>query len=94
MFKSSTLTKHEPTPGRRQSKTPILSKNVDQKSRKTVFSIAICCHTGDKWELKTLFLWIFDPRSPIVDKVFDCRLPGVEPLEQDNGQESWKKEVT
>ena len=65
------------TPGRRQSKTPILSRNVDQKSIETVFSIAICRHTGDKWESKTLFLSIFDPRSSIVDNVFDCRLPGV-----------------
>ena len=40
---------NELTPGRRQSKTPILSRNVDQKSIETVFSIAICRHTGDKW---------------------------------------------
>ena len=40
------------TPGRRQSKTSILSMNVDQKSIETVFSIAICCHTGDKWQSK------------------------------------------
>ena len=46
---------------------PILSRNVDQKSIETVFSIAICRHTGDKWELKTLFLSIFDPRSSILD---------------------------
>ena len=65
------------TPGRRQSKTPILSRNVDQKSIETEFSIAICRHTGDKWQSKTLFLSIFDPRSSIVDSVFDCRLPGV-----------------
>ena len=64
-------------PGRRQSKTPILSRNVDQKSIETVFSIAISRHTGDKWESKTLFLSIFDPRSSIDDNVFDCRLPGV-----------------
>ena len=52
------------TPDRRQLKTPILSRNVDQKSIKTVFS-------------KTLFLSNFDPRSSIVDNVFDCRLLGV-----------------
>ena len=45
-----------------------------------MFSIAICRHTGDKWESKTLFLLIFDPRSSIVDNVFDCRLPGVNPV--------------
>ena len=65
------------TLGRRQSKTAILSRNVDQKSVETVFLIAICRHTGDKWQSKTLFLSIFDPYSSIVDYIFDCRLPGV-----------------
>ena len=65
------------TPGRRQSKTPILSRNLDQNSLETEFSIAICRHTGDKWQSKTLVLSIFDPRSSIVDCVFDCCLPGV-----------------
>ena len=68
-----------PTLGRRQSKTPILSRNVDQKSIETVFSIAICRHSGDKWESKTLFLSIFDLRSSIVDNVFDCHLHSVTP---------------
>ena len=36
------------TPGRRQSKTPIPSRNVDKKSIETLFSIAIWRHTGDK----------------------------------------------
>ena len=36
------------TAGRRQSKTPILSTNVDQKSLETEFSIVICRLTGDK----------------------------------------------
>ena len=49
------------TPGRWQSKTPILLRNVDQKSIETVFLIAICRHTGDKWQSKTLFVLIFDP---------------------------------
>ena len=65
------------TPGRRQSKTPILSRNVDQKSLETEFSITICRHTGDKWQSKTLFLSIFDQMSSIVDSAFDCRLTGV-----------------
>ena len=56
---------------------PILSRNVDQKSIETVFLIAICCPTGDKWQLKTLFLSIFYPCLAIVDYIFDCRLPGV-----------------
>ena len=58
---------HFLTPGRRQSKTPILSRNVDQKKIETVFSIVICRQLP------------FDPRSSIVDYVFDCRLPGVFP---------------
>ena len=65
------------TQGRQQSKTPILSRNVDKKSIETVFLIAICHPTGDKWQLKTLFLSIFDLRSSIVDSVFDCHLPSV-----------------
>ena len=65
------------TPGRRQSKTPILSRNVDQKSLETEFSIDLCRHAGDKKQSKTLFLAIFDLCSSIVKSVFDCRLPGV-----------------
>ena len=73
------------TPGRRQSKTPILLRSVDQKSLETEdqksleteFLIAIFRHTGDKWQSKKLFLSIFDPSSSIVDIVFDCRLPDV-----------------
>ena len=42
------------------------STNADQKSIETVFSIAICCQCGDKWQSKTLFLLIFDQRSSIV----------------------------
>ena len=54
----------------------ILSTNVDlyQKSLETEFSIAICRQTGDKLELKTLFLMIFDPSS---SSLFDCHLSGV-----------------
>ena len=36
------------TPGRRQSKMPILSTNVDQKLLETEFSIVICRLNGDK----------------------------------------------
>ena len=65
------------TPDRRQSKTLILSTNVDKKSLGTEFSIAICRPTGDKWQSKTLFLAIFYSRSSIVKSVFDCHLSGV-----------------
>ena len=45
------------------------SLGVDKKSIETVFSI--------QWQSKTLFLSFFDPRSSIIDNVFNCRLPGV-----------------
>ena len=63
------------TPGRQQSKTVILSMNVDQKSLETEFLIAICHPLGNKWQLKTLFLAIFDPCPSITKSVFNCRLP-------------------
>ena len=62
---------------RLQSKTLILSTNVDQRSSETEFLIAICRPTGDKWQSKTPFLVIFYPRSSIVKSVFDRRLSGV-----------------
>ena len=43
------------TPGRRESKRPILSRNVDQKSIEAVFLIAICPPTGDKYNHKHCF---------------------------------------
>ena len=62
------------TPGRVQSKTLILSTNVDKKLLETEFLIAICRPTGDKWQSKTMFLAISDPRLSIVKSAFDCRL--------------------
>ena len=53
------------------------STNADQKSIEKVFSTAICCQCGDKWQSKTLFLTIFDLRFSMYLGVFDCRLPGV-----------------
>ena len=37
----------------------------------------------DKWQSKTLFLAIFDPRSSIVKVVFDCHLSGVTQVTKD-----------
>ena len=51
--------------------------NVDKKSIETQFSIAICYPTGDKWQLKTLFLASFDLCSSTVRSVFDSRLSRV-----------------
>ena len=64
----------------RQSKTLILSTNVDQTSLETEFSTAICRQSGDKWQSKTLLIAIFDPRSSVVKNVFDCRLSGAEKI--------------
>ena len=64
------------TLGRQQSKTSILSTNVDQKSLETVFD----CHFSPTWRqmaIKTLFLAIFDLCLSIVKSVFDRRLPGM-----------------
>ena len=41
------------------------------------FSIANRGPNDDKWQFKTLFLSVFDPRRSIVKRVFDCHLFGV-----------------
>ena len=66
------------TTDRRQSKTLILSTNVDQKSLQTEFSIAISRLTGHQWHSKTLFLSIFDPCASIVKSILDSPLSGVD----------------
>ena len=71
------MTSHIDTQDRRQSKTFVLSINVDQKTLEIEFSISIYRPTGDKWHSKTPSLAIFDPRSLIVKSVFDCCLSGV-----------------
>ena len=63
--------------GRGQSKTSILSTNIDKKSLETEILITICRPTGDKWQLKTLFVAIFDPHLSIGKSVFECPLPVV-----------------
>ena len=44
------------------------------KIAKTVFSIAIRCQSGDKWQSKTLFITLFDLRS---SKVLTLSLAGI-----------------
>ena len=56
---------------RRQSKTLILSTNVDKKSIETEFSVVICRPISNR---KHLFLRFF-PCSSIVKSVSDCHLP-------------------
>ena len=53
------------TPSRRQSK---LLFTIDERGSKIARnSVFDChCHTGDKWQSKTLFLTTFDLRSSIV----------------------------
>ena len=46
--------------------------NADNKTSETVFSIAICRHSGDKRQSKTMLLTIVDGIN-----VFDCRIFGV-----------------
>ena len=48
-----------------------ISTNVDPGSLETELSPAICRLTGDKWQSKTQFPAICDPRSSIVESVFD-----------------------
>ena len=74
------------TPDRLQSKTLILSTNIDKKYLATEILIAICRPTGNKWQLKTRLLLIFDPRSWIVKSIFGCRLSGVVLLVSDQSE--------
>ena len=63
----------ENTPNMQQSKTLILSTNVNQKLLETEFSIAICQMAIENTVSS-------NPRSSIVinvKSVFDCRLSGV-----------------
>ena len=55
----------------------ILSTNVDLISLKTELCIVVCRLNGDNWQSKTLFLAVSDPRSSIVQSIFDCRLSGM-----------------
>ena len=65
------------TPGRRQSITLKLSKNVDQK---IVRNRVVDCHLSPGWRQiaieNTVSHGFFYPRSSIVKSVVDCRLPG------------------
>ena len=55
------------TPGKRQSKTLLtIDEHGSKIALETVFLIAICGQSGDKWQSKTLFLTIFDLHSSIV----------------------------
>ena len=68
------------TLGRRQSKP---SKPATNGAKKIIRNRVFDCHLtlmGDKWQLKTLFLAIFDQRLSIVKSVFNFRLPGVYPV--------------
>ena len=51
----------------------MLSTNVDPRSLETELLTAVYRPTGDKWQWKTMFPAICDPRSSIVQSVFNCR---------------------
>ena len=63
---------------RKKEKTP--DKKLSRMQRVKLTFMDQCKRfrlTGDKWQSKTLFLANFDPRSSIVQSVFDGRLTGV-----------------
>ena len=64
------------TAGRWQSKTPILWRNLDQKLIKSVFDHHLSPHWPQMVDKNTVSI-DFDPSLSIVDRFFDCRLPGV-----------------
>ena len=64
------------TPSRRQSRTLILSTNINKNARNIVFD----CHLSPDRRQKAIDNTVssyFDPRSSIVKSVFDCHLPCV-----------------
>ena len=66
--------------GHAQSRDMLLHVLIEERRSKINRNSVFDCHlspTGDKWQLKTLFLSIFDRRSSIIDNVFDCHLSGV-----------------
>ena len=71
VFRRPILNKHF---RERQSKMSNISMNVDSGSLETELSPAVCRPTGNKWQSKTQFPAICDPRSSIVESIFDCRL--------------------
>ena len=79
---------------RQQSKTLTLLTNIDKKWLETKFLIAICRRTGDKWQSKTLFLAIFDPRSSIVKSVLNCGLSSVLLLKKKNYFQQWPRRTS
>ena len=65
------------TPDRRQSKTHLtIDERESKKTLETVFSIAICRQSGDKWHSKTLFLTLWSTFLDTID-VFHCNISGV-----------------
>ena len=61
------------TPGRWQSKTLIISTNVDQKSIKQGFLLSFVARLA----IVNTVSCDYYPRSSIVKSVFNCRLPGM-----------------
>ena len=62
------------TPGQAAIEYTYIIGERRSKYLKPEFSIANRGPNGDKWQSKTLFLSVFDPRLSIVKSVFDCHL--------------------
>ena len=76
-LRSSISLLNSDTTGRWQSKTLILSTNVDQKSLETVFLNFYLSPNWPQMAIKSTVSSDLCPRSSIVKRVFDCRLPGL-----------------
>ena len=58
-------------------KTLKLSENIDKKTLETVFLIAVCRQSGDKWQSKLVYS-DFLSKSVNSINIFDCRLSSVD----------------
>ena len=76
---------NRPKAARKRQRKQTAINNNPSKSLETVFSIAICRQSGDKWKSKILFLAIFTG-------VLDCRLSGVFNQENDRLSGVFKQE--
>ena len=71
---------HKVTPDRRQSKAFILSTNEDQNPEKQRFRLLFVATEWRQMAIENTVSNDFDPRSSIVNSVFDCRLSGAKRL--------------
>ena len=57
------------------------ANTIEERRSKIDRNSVFDCHLSPHWRQmaikNTIFISFFDPRSSIVDSIFDCRLPGV-----------------